>query len=232
MTTRADMTTTAPALARAYFRHALAAGLLLMLAGCSILSDKPKSTSTIYAPDPHVQADPAWPKVEWQLVLAPPTSPRIFDSLRMAVRPTPGELQVYRGAQWARPPSDMLQDTLLRTLEDSGRITAVARQGSGMAADYKLLLDIRRFESDYTHGNGSQGNGTPAATIEVSAKLIHVASQRIAAARVFHQATPAASTSVADVSNAFERSLATLGHDLAGWTLASGQAHNAALPRS
>ncbi|HZX78346.1 MAG TPA: ABC-type transport auxiliary lipoprotein family protein [Lysobacter sp.] len=198
-----------------------------MLAGCSILSDKPRSTSTIYAPDPQVQADPAWPKVQWQLVLAPPTSPRIFDSLRMAVRPTPGELQVYRGAQWARPPSDMLQDTLLRTLEDSGRITAVARQGSGMAADYRLLLDIRRFESDYTHGNG-----TPAATIEVSAKLVHVASQRIAAARVFHQATPAASTSVADVSNAFERSLAMLGHDLAGWTLTSGQAHNATLPRS
>jgi cholesterol transport system auxiliary component len=229
MITRADMTTTASAFART-LRHAAAAGLLLALAGCSILSDKPKSTSTIYAPDPQVQADPAWPKVEWQLVLAPPTSPRIFDSLRMAVRPTPGELQVYRGAQWARPPSDMLQDTLLRTLEDSGRITAVARQGSGMAADYKLLLDIRRFESDYTHR--TQDNGTPAATIEVSAKLIHVASQRIAAARVFHQATPAASTSVADVSNAFERSLATLGHDLAGWTLTSGQAHNAALPRS
>lgn len=229
MIPRADMTTTASAFART-LRHAAAAGLLLALAGCSILSDKPKSTSTIYAPDPQVQADPAWPKVEWQLVLAPPTSPRIFDSLRMAVRPTPGELQVYRGAQWARPPSDMLQDTLLRTLEDSGRITAVARQGSGMAADYKLLLDIRRFESDYTHG--TQDNGMPAATIEVSAKLIHVASQRIAAARVFHQATPAASTSVADVSNAFERSLATLGHDLAGWTLTSGQAHNAALPRS
>ena len=227
MTMRADMTTTASALARTCFRRALAAGLLLMLAGCSILSDKPRSTSTIYAPDPQVQADPAWPKVQWQLVLAPPTSPRIFDSLRMAVRPTPGELQVYRGAQWARPPSDMLQDTLLRTLEDSGRITAVARQGSGMAADYKLLLDIRRFESDYTHGNG-----TPAATIEVSAKLVHVASQRIAAAKVFHQATPAASTSVADVSNAFERSLAMLGHDLAGWTLTSGQAHNATLPRS
>lgn len=231
MITRADMTTTASAFART-LRHAAAAGLLLALAGCSILSDKPKSTSTIYAPDPQVQADPAWPKVEWQLVLAPPTSPRIFDSLRIAVRPTPGELQVYRGAQWARPPSDMLQDTLLRTLEDSGRITAVARQGSGMAADYKLLLDIRRFESDYTQGNGAQENGPPAATIEISAKLIHVASQRIAAAKVFHQATPAASTAVADVTNAFERALAALGHDLAGWTLASGQAHNAALPRS
>ena len=39
-------------------------GLLLacLLAGCSILGGS-KSPSTIYAPDPRVQADPAWPSV-------------------------------------------------------------------------------------------------------------------------------------------------------------------------
>jgi cholesterol transport system auxiliary component len=211
---------------RAHTVLRLLAGLALAatLAGCSIISDKPRNTSTIFAPDPRVQPDPSWPTVDWQLVLAPPNAARLIDSLRIAVRPTPGELQVYRGAQWARTPTDMLQDTLMRTLEDSGRIAAVGRQGTGMAADYKLVMDLRRFESEYTQP------GLPAATIEVSAKLIHVPSQRVAASKVFLQAQPAATTAVADVARAFEQSLEKIGHDIGGWTLVSGQAHQQTLP--
>ena len=224
MTTRADMTTNACSTPLRTARSALAAGLMIMLAGCSILSDKPKSTSTIYAPEPKVQTDATWPKVDWQLVIAPPSSARIVDSLRIAVRPTPGELQVYRGAQWARPPSDMLVDTVLRALEDSGRIGGVARQGAGIAADYKLLFELRRFESDYAQA------AVPSATIEVSAKLLHVSGQKVIASKVFLQATPAASTEVADVARAFEQSLSSIGRDITGWTLTSGDAYQRSLP--
>jgi len=223
MTTRADMTTIASALAR-NARLALATGLVLALAGCSILSDKPKSTSTIFAPEPVVQADASWPKVDWQLVIAPPAAARIVDSLRIAVRPTPGELQVYRGAQWARPPSDMLVETVLRALEDSGRISGVARQGTGVSADYRLFFEVRRFESDYASG------AVPSATIEVSAKLLHVPQQKVAASRVFLQATPAASTAVPDVARAFEQSLSKISGEIAGWTLTSGEAYRRTLP--
>ncbi len=209
MTTRANLATV--------LKTSLGLGLALLLGGCSILSDKPKSTSTIYAPEPHVQPDPSWPTVTWQLALTPPVGARVIDSLRIAVRPTPGEIQIYSGAQWARPPSEMLQDTLLRTFEDSGRIAAVARQGSGIAADFKLVLEIRRFESDYA------GQAVPAATIEVAAKLLHTRDQKIVASRTFLQAQPATSTAVADVARAFEQSLVVVGHDIAGWTLVSGQ---------
>ncbi|MDR0183619.1 ABC-type transport auxiliary lipoprotein family protein [Lysobacter arvi] len=217
------MTTTVPNLAR-HVRLALASGLLLALAGCSILSDKPKNPSTIFAPEPVVQTDPSWPKVDWQLVIAPPVAARIVDSLRIAVRPTPGELQVYRDAQWARPPSDMLVETVLRALEDSGRIGGVARQGTGVAGEYKLFLELRRFESDYA------GGAVPSATVEVSAKLLHMQQQKVAASRVFRQSTPAASTAVPDVARAFEQSLSTIGGEIAGWTLTSGEAHRRTLP--
>jgi cholesterol transport system auxiliary component len=223
MTTRADMTTIASTLARRA-RIALASGLLLALAGCSILSDKPKDPTTIFAPEPAVKADASWPKVDWQLVIAPPAAARIVDSLRIAVRPTPGELQVYRGAQWARPPSDMLVDTVLRALEDSGRIGGVARQGTGVAGEYKLFFEVRRFESDYA------GGAVPSATIEVSAKLLHVPQQKVAASRVFLQATPAASAAVPDVARAFEQSLSKIGGEIAGWTLSSGEAYRRTLP--
>ena len=192
--------------------------LLTSLCGCSLLGGN-KPAPTIYAPDPRVQADPAWPSVDWQLSLSSPTAARMVDSQRIAVRPTPGEIQVYKGASWAKTPSEQITDTVLRALEDSGKIPAVARQGSGIAANYKLVMDLRRYEADYA------GNAVPKATIEVNAKLLHAPDQDIFASRTFLQAVPAGGTDVASVAQAFEQALGAIGHDIAGWTLTSGATH-------
>lgn len=189
--------------------------LFLALAGCSVLGGS-KTAATIYAPEPAVTVDPAWPSADWQLVLAHPEAARMLDTLRIAVRPTPGELEVYKGASWAKSPSDQLEDTLLRTLEDSQKIHGVARQGSGIAADYTLLTEIRRYESDYA------GAAVPTATIEVNAKLLRAADQVIVASQTFRQAVPAADAQPAAVAQAFGVAVGAIAHDLAGWTLTSG----------
>src|SRR3546814_5011174 len=99
----------------------------VLLAGCSLLGGGgTRERGTIYAPDPRIDADPSWPTVPWQLAIAPATAARMTDSLRIAVRPTPGETQVYKGANWAKPPTQMLGDDVLPALEDWGRIDAVA----------------------------------------------------------------------------------------------------------
>ena len=107
---------------------------------------------------------------------------------------------------------------MLRTLEDSGRIGAVARLETGLRADFKLALDVRRFEADYA------GQPLPAATVEVSAKLLDARDQRVVASRVFLHAQPATGTAVPAVAAAFGQALDALAGDIAGWTLASGQA--------
>jgi cholesterol transport system auxiliary component len=210
------MSTTA--LARTYERRFAMALAGLLLAGCSILGGS-RTPSTIYAPDPRVAPDPAWPNVSWQLAIAHPDAARMIDSQRIAVRPTPGELQVYRGASWAKSPSDQVEDTVLHALEDSQKIAAVARKGSGVAADYTLLMELRRYDADYA------GHAVPAATIEVNAKLLHSPDQDIVASHTFLQAVPAAATDTASVARAFDTALGNIGHDIVGWTLASGDAY-------
>ncbi len=197
---------------------------LALLGGCSsLLGTGSKEPVTIYSPDVRVPADPAWPQVAWQLAIGKPSAARMVDSPRINVRPTPGELQVYHGASWAQPATDMLEDTLLHAFEDSGRLAAVARVGSGIRADYKLDLDVRRFESDYAGGD------VPKATIEVNAKLINTTDQRVVASRTFLAAEQAAATDTAAVADAFGQALKTLGHDMVGWTLQAGQ-HDASQP--
>ena len=173
---------------------------------------------TIYSPVVRIQTDPSWPRVDWQLVLVKPSAARVVDSPRINVRPTPSELQVYKGVSWAQPATDMLDDALVRGFEDSGRIAGVARVTTGIRADYKLATDVRRFEADY------RGQTTPTAVIEVNAKLIHVIDQRVVADRTFRQENAVASTDVAQVAAALEQGLQTLTADVVGWTLVNGQA--------
>jgi len=197
----------------------LAASLsVTLLAGCSVLGSKQRDPVTIYAPEARVAADPAWPSVAWQLSVSKPTAARIVDSARISVRPVPGELQVYKGVSWSQPSTDLIETTVLRALEDSGKIPAVARAGSGIRADYKLVMDLRRYEADYA------GNAVPAATIELTAKLLHATDQRIVASRTFLQAEPAAGTEVVQVAAAFDRALEKVGSQLVGWVLTTGEA--------
>ena len=131
-----------------------------------------------------------------------------------------GELQVYKGAMWARTPPEMLEETVLRMLEDSGKIPSVARQGSGIGAEYRLVMDIRHFEARY-----DDAGSAPTAVIEVNAKLLHVPDQSVAGSRTFRQAQPVGGTEVALVADAFGQALGTLSREVAGWTLSTGNEH-------
>ena len=196
-----------------------AAVLTLALAGCSLLgSGGPRERGAIYSPDVRVQPDPSWPSVQWQLSIASASAARMIDSPRISVRPTASELQVYSGAAWSQPSTNLLETTVLRAFEDSGRISGVARSDVGIRPDYKLVMDIRRFESDYA------GREVPSATIEIAAKLLHSRDQRVVASHTFLEAQPAAGTAVPQVVAAFEQALAAVSVDIVGWTLVNGQA--------
>ena len=198
----------------------------LALAGCSsLLGSGDRQPATLYAPQARISPEPSWPQASWQLAIAKPNAARLLDSPRIAVRPTPGELEVYRGASWSQPTTDLLEDSLLRGFEDSGRINGVARIATGIRADYKLAIDLRRFEADYA------GNERPTATIELNAKLIHGSDQRVVAARTLLVTEPAAGTDLPSVTAAFERALGKTTTELVGWTLLSGQADWQAKPK-
>ena len=206
-------------------RLALLALAAVLLGGCALGGEK--TTPTVFAPELRLQADPAWPSVSWQLSTSRPTAARMIDSVRMAVSPVPGELQVYKGALWARTPPEMLEDAVLRTLEDSGKLPAAARQGSGIRADYRLVMEIRHFEASY---NEPTSLAAPAAVVEVNAKLLHAQDQVVVGNRTFRHVRPAAGTAVPLVAQAFGEALGATSRDIAGWLLQSGHAHQRSHP--
>ena len=109
-------------------RTLIAAALLATLAGCSSLLG-PKETPSIFAPELATTADPAWPSADWALGTVRPTSARILDGTRIAVSPVPGELQVYKGAMWARTPPAL--SSVINRSQNTSRCTD--RQAAAMS---------------------------------------------------------------------------------------------------
>jgi cholesterol transport system auxiliary component len=193
------------------------------LPGCGVLPKR--EPVQVFAPTAApVAVGSDWPAVSWSLLVAKPSASQQLDSERIAVRPGPGAVQVYQAASWADPAPELLQTALVRGFEDSGKILAIARPGSGVHGDYSLQSEVRSFTSVY---EGDQ----PQAVVEVYARLVHAADGNVVAARLFREAEPAAGTDVPQVVEAFGRALDRTRDGIIGWTLATGQAHEARMAK-
>ncbi|WP_297801120.1 ABC-type transport auxiliary lipoprotein family protein [Arenimonas sp. GDDSR-1] len=198
-------------------RFMLALAMVLPLAGCISLIKEPDPIA-VYALRPQAVDAASLPEVNWSLTVIRPNSVAFLDSNRIAVRPEPNVLQVYKGANWSESLPDLVQANLVQALENSGRIKSVSRQNSGVPAEVAMLVDIRQFESVY-----APGARIPDAVIQMHVKVLEYPSNRVIAAQTFNAAIPAASKDIPDVVLAFERGLNTVNADIIAFTLANGR---------
>lgn len=205
------------------FRTLLLLTLFLPLCACSLVPRGGSGGIAIHSPliRSHPLQSPALPEgpLEWQLAIHRPSAERMVDSARIAVRPQPHELQSYRGVAWSMPAPALVETAVLQQLEDSALLRGVARTSAGLQADYRLVMDIRRFEADYG------GRSSPTVVMEISAKLLHNTSRQIVASRLFTRHVDVDGTAVERVVPAFATALETISTDIALWSLQSGQAH-------
>lgn len=190
--------------------------LVVLLGACSILPTR--APTTIYEPTrkaPMVNAATAV-TANWSLLVVRPTASRMLDADTIAVRPTPGAIQVYKDSAWTDPVPDLVQNWLLHSFEDSKKILSVSRPGGGVHGDYQLVTDIRAFESIYATA------GQPQAVVEIYAKLIRTSDGAVVAARSFRASEPASAEAMPAVVDAFSLALQKAADQVVDWTLASG----------
>lgn len=199
-------------------RSILAAVVLAIpLAGCSGIFNN-KTPTQIIMPQVQVEPDPSWPQVAWQLTVMHPSTNDMLDSRRMAVSPSPGHIEVYKGVAWNNTITDLVQDAVVQGFEDSGKVIAVGHQTSGLNTDFALQIDIRDYQAVY-HDAGAP----PDVLVTINARLINYATSRAIASHTFRQVVPASGTGVPAVAHAFDTALGAVIHDLIGWTLSNGQ---------
>lgn len=188
---------------------------LLALAGCLSIGGE-RTELTVYAPQVTIAADPAWPRLDHTLAIAEPNTSTALDSNRIAVRPTPAQLQVYAGAIWSDTAPALVQSALVEALGDSGRFRAVVRPVDGIASDLLLRLDLRQFEAVY-----ASGADAPTVVVGLQATLLDARGNRVLATRSFRIEEASAGKALPEVVDAFDAALEATAAALAPWLLES-----------
>ena len=193
-----------------------------LLSSCAMLGGggKKSTSTTQYAPIVPVVASATGVSSSRQLVVDVTFISPALNNLRIAVRPTGHELEVYKDLRWANMPSEMLVTSLLENFERANAFRTVTRTGAGLAPDLRLGLEIRQFESVYS-ADGS--GGTPSAVITVLAKLVDSGEEREIQSREFTVSVPASGVEVPLVVDAFASAMSRVNADIAAWTVSAAR---------
>lgn len=160
------------------------------------------------------------PTLGWQLLVGQPAANVSLNTTRIAFTSAKGGIN-YFSAEWDDPLPAMVQTLVIESFENSGRIMAVARDTSGLRADYILMLDIRDFSADY--GDGAPEQTAPTVKVGLRAKLVAMPRRMIEESALFEARAVAASPAFGDIASAFDAAFHDVARRLTEWTLQPGR---------
>jgi cholesterol transport system auxiliary component len=109
------------------------------------------------------------------------------------------------GARWAEELSGLLESAFVEALQDSGRLRSVQGDLGRFRATHTLVVEVRRFEADYT------GGGLPVAQVSFAATLGRSSDRRVLTSFTVSAGEAAAenrqSSVVAALNTAFDRAV-------------------------
>jgi cholesterol transport system auxiliary component len=196
-------------------RRLVLAGLALAPAACSLLpagSAPPK----LYTLTPATKFPSGGSDVSWQLLIDEPSSAAALDTERIALSRSSVTVDYFADAAWTDRAPLLVEELLVQSFENSGRIAAVARQSLALRADYMLALDLRHFEAVYGAG------AAPDVHVQIAAKLVKAADRSIVASRRFDATAPAAANNMPAIVDAFNAVFHEAARGIVDWTLGAG----------
>lgn len=183
-------------------RLALLAAAAALAAGCfGGLRGEPAPQPLIYRVDVPRLAPGAKTATDLRIVVAA-TAPGL-DGAGIAGRWPGQRLDYLAGARWADALPVLVEAALVESFQDSGRMRSVQGDLGRFRATHTLVIEVRRFEADYTAG------GLPVARVSLSATIGRDADRRAIEAFIATASEPAAenrqSSVVAALNAAFAR---------------------------
>ena len=174
------------------------AGCLLLGACAAALELATADPPRLYDLTPKSTFADGLPEVPGRLSVEVPTATAGLNSARIALRPTPTTLEYYAGASWIDVVPVMVQNLILESLDNTGKIDVLGREVVGVRADLALLTHVREFQAEY------DAAGAPLVRVRLQARLIRLP-RRISVAATSEEFTVrAGNTSLPAIVNAFD----------------------------
>lgn len=198
-------------------RRIVIAALTLAPAACSSLLPAGGAPPKLYTLTPATDFPPDGTHVSWQLLVDVPSSAVALDTDRIALSRSATTIDYFADAAWTDRAPLLVQSLLVQSFENSGHISAIARESLALRADYILRPELRHFEAEYA------GGGTPSAHVQIGAKLVKMPERTIVAQQRVDTHAPARENQTPAIVEAFNTALHEAMRKLVDWTLDAGR---------
>jgi cholesterol transport system auxiliary component len=178
----------------------LVLGCLLLIAGCvGSAFDSELPATHVYVLTPLAASSEVGTPIPASLTVARPTARPGLDTDRIAVLQPDRRLDYYAGARWGAEAQSVVQDLLVQSLRNTGRLATVQGDMSQFVADYVLQTDIADFQAE---SGGSSTN--PTARITLIFTLGRLKDRKPLAAFTATGTAPATANTLSATVEAFE----------------------------
>jgi cholesterol transport system auxiliary component len=207
-------------------RLGVVAGCLMLGACAAALQFATAEPPRLYELTPKSTFANDLPTVSGRLSVEVPTATAGLNSARIALRPKPTTLEYYAGATWIDVVPVMVQNLVLESLDNTGKLDVLGREVVGVRADLALLIHIREFQAEY------EGAGPPQVRVRLQARLIRLPRRTSLAATSEEFVTRAANTSLPAIVTAFDDAFGKAIKRVVEWTLREAAAARTETARS
>lgn len=146
-----------------------------------------------------------------QILLPEPTATRTLDSQQIVVKPTPQTIENLADSQWSDRLPRLVQLRLLQAFQNTGRIGAAGVPGQGLAIDYQVVTELRRFEIAFQPG--------PTAVVEISVKALNDKTGVVRGSRVFQAQVPVAGGATSGYVTSLDAAFGQVADDIVTWMI-------------
>lgn len=189
----------------------LAATAMLALGACGPLigfsnNKEPSTLYTLEAPTANAASAP----LPVSLMVEEPAASDVLDSRRIALKPSPLEVQYYAGARWTDRAPSLVQRLLATALASA--VSDVSADRMPLAPDYRLQTRLVDFQTVYAQ------KGVPVATVTLELKLFSRQPSAMTGLTTVHSAVTAASDRMPAIIEAFNAATKDAVTQAATWT--------------
>lgn len=194
-------------------RASIALVVSVMVSACAAIELATREPPRLFQLTPKSTFDPSLPETDTTLSVEVPSATAGLNTARIALRPTPTTLEYFAGASWIDVVPIMVQNLLIESLDNTGRVDVLGREVVGVRADYALLTHVREFQAEY------EGGGPPDVRVRLQVRLVRLPRRISLAATSEEAVVQAESNSLDDIVTAFDRAFGDATKDVVGWTL-------------
>jgi len=196
-------------------RRLVVAALALAPAACSLLGGG--TVTKLYTLTPVKDFPPAQSKLRVQMLVEVPEASEAFKTRQIALRRNTLSFDYFADSNWTDSAPYMIQTLLVESFENSGRVTAVARETMALQGTLILRPELRHFEADY-----GDNEPVPTVRVELGLILVHMPDRAIAGTHTAAATAKPTENQTPAIVAAFDLALRDAMRDAVAWTLATG----------